>query len=243
MRLIAVTKFSFKKNAMKTRSFFAVILLGSIMLSSFRNAPKPKLYPELQKFYDSLANQPRNQSDEVSLKNLISYILQAKVSDKKSAIVFTSTDNSFVSVSAQIVLQSLLSLNKIEKLSVYSCGDAQRNISPLLLSVLSKHGYQVSDGGNNSSSAKNDTIQFGTNINSLTVYSKQASDPSLPKSNFLLIKLCEPESNCADIPGFVYKDHLSFKAPDENISEDEANKLFISIATEITYAFYVANHS
>ncbi len=241
VHLIAVNNLHIKQIIMKTLLFLPFMMLASLSLFSFKNAPKPKLNPALEKYYDSLSQQPRKAADEIALKNMISYILQSKVSGSKSAIIFTALDNSFTSLSAQIVLQSLLSLNKINNLSVFSCGDVNADISPELITTLVKHGYQVTEESSTGTTKKY-TIQFGNNINPLTVFAKQANNADLPKSNFLLIKLCDPETACADIPGFVYKDHLSFNS-DKSMSAEDADKLFTSIASEIYYAFNVANHS
>ncbi len=227
------------------KTFSAILLLVSVIsFSSFKMAaPKPKLFAGIESYYAGLSSVKANEQNKLASNDLANYILQATTSDKKIDMVLACPDNSFKSVAAQIVLQSLLSVNKITKLNVVSCGYQVGNINPQLIKALIKHGFQVTEQSPNANGRKTYEIKFGDNISPLMVYSKDVKDASIPQSKFFLLKLCgSTQSNCTDLPGAFYKAGLPFSDASEGISEDDADKLFTEVATEIIKAFNKAQN-
>lgn len=221
---------------------FSLSMLLITSLSVIAKGPKPKLFPELEKYYAGLTTVPVEPSHEKGLGNLEKYILQGMGSDRKIDLLFTDKDNSFVSASAQIVLQSLLAVNKYNKMGVSSCGYQAGEINPILIKVLSKHGYKVTEASA-VNGKKAYTVAFGDNVLPVNVYSKTADDATLPKANFFQMKLCSAGDNaCADLKGAFFKETAPFTDPSADISEDEADKLFSQIAAEIVSAFNKAKN-
>ena len=201
-------------------------------------APKSKLFQPIEKFYADLSGRQPEKERATTLQDLSSYILRGSMSDQKIDLVFTCEDNSFKSMSAQIVLQSLLSSNKINKLIVHSCGYQPKEVSPQLIKVLIKHGFQVNEQSKATNGKTAYSIKFGDNMQPLTVYAKDPTDGSLPKSNYFLMKLCSiSENKCADLQGAQFKYNLPIENASETISEEEADKQFTAIAADIVYAF------
>jgi hypothetical protein len=104
--------------------------------------------------------------------------------------------------------------------------------------VLAAHGFIITDAPALVSGQRAYEIKFGENMPSLIVYGKEASDGSMPKNNFFLMKLCGGDENpCPDLPGASFTSSLPFSKVSVTISDDEAEKQFTEIATEIVYAF------
>lgn len=221
----------------KTSILFALIAVATFT-SSFVKAPKPKLFPDLEKFYNSLNSASSNSGHTAALDDIKSYILRGIGSDYKIDMAFTDADNSFTSAAAQIVLQSLLSVNKYNKLIVHSAGFKSGEISPLLIKVLSKHGYTVSDAPNAANGKKAYEVKFGENMPSLLIFSKQITEDALPAKNLLQVKNCSnDDGSCPDLQAAFFKVNLPFEAVSTSASEDEADKIFTSVAEEILAAF------
>ncbi|GAB3026413.1 hypothetical protein GCM10027051_33980 [Niabella terrae] len=198
--------------------------------------PKPELFPELKKFYESLNAVSPDPQHALGLSDLQKYILQGMGSEKKIDLVLCDKDNSFASVSAQLVLQSLLWANKSNKLGVTSCGYQATDINPVLIKVLTKHGYKVAEAAA-VNGKKAYSVTFGTNMPTSTVYAKNSNDATIPGS-FLQMKMCPVADNtCPDMKGAFYKEALPFVNPDAGITEDDADKLFTQIAAEVLSAF------
>ncbi len=198
-------------------------------------APKAKLFAHIEQYYAGLSTPPAA-SQSAALSDLKNYIVQGASSDTKINMVFACSDNSFNSIAAQVVLQSLLSSNKIAKLGVYSCGYQPTTIQPQLIKVLSKHGFQVSE--TNTDGKKAYEIKYGENMPSLTVFAKSTTDASLPTKGYFLLKLCGAgENNCTDLSGAAYKNSLPFGPASAAMTDEEADKAFSAIASAIVYAF------
>jgi hypothetical protein len=224
---------------MKKYFITSAILVGLLISSAFKNdSTKPKLFPEIEKYYSEISTAPINDSHKRSLSDLTTFILQGITGDAKANLVFACTDNSFNSISAQVVLQSLLSVNKFNKLNVLSIGYRQKDINPQLIKVLAKHGFQINDKAIVSGGQKSYEIKFGENMPTLTVYAKLTTDAGMPANNYFLMKMCDStETACKDLTGAFFTDTLPFPTVDNTISEEEADKQFTAIATEIVYAF------
>ena len=161
------------------------ICLVALSFTAFKTlAPKPKLYAGIEKYYAGLQGKPESKRI-TALHDVSSYITQGLSSDRKITMVFTCSDNSFKSVAAQTVLQSLLSLDKSNKLTTASFGYQPANISSQLLKVLAAHGFIITDAPALVSGQRAYEIKFGENMPSLIVYGKEASDGSMPKNKCL----------------------------------------------------------
>ncbi len=221
---------------------FSLSMLMITILSVTAKGPKPKLFPELEKYYTSLNTMPIEPSHEKGLKNLYQYIFQGMGSDTKIELLFTDKDNSFVGISAQIVLQSLLSVNKYNKLGVSSCGYQVAEINPVLIKVLNKHGFKVTEA-TAANGRKSYSVAFGENVSPINIYAKSIDDATLPKTKFLQVKLCDANDNaCADLAGAFFKESVPFPNLSSDISEDEADKIFSQVAAEMVQAFNKAKN-
>ena len=215
-----------------------------IVVSGFTNfttafAPKAKLYPEIEKFYDGLTSFTAGHDAGVSY--LSSYFLSSFTSSKKIDLVFTSPDNSFQSLAAEIIVSSLLSVNKDFKMNVYSCGSQPTEVSPNLIKVISNHGFHVSES-NSINGKKTYEIKFGDNTPSIIIYSKGEIE-SMPKTGFCQIKLCnQNEAGCTDLSGAKFKQNIPVENVSATTSETDADKEFTSIASDILYAFNKSKH-
>lgn len=199
--------FQTKQQTMKKILLTITICMVAFSFSAFTTlAPKPKLFAGVEKYYASLQAKP-DPLHINALNDVGSYITQGMSSDHKITLLFSCPGNSFKSISAQIVLQSLLSLDKTNKLTTASFGYQPANVSPQLLKVLAAHGFIVNNAPAVISGQQAYEIKFGENMPSLVVYAKGANDGVMPKNNFFLMKLCGADENpCADLPGgILYK--------------------------------------
>lgn len=213
------------------------------VITSFKNSPtpyspKPKLYAEIEKFYASLPTSPTEESKKVALHDLYSVLVNGITSDNAVNIVFTCSDNSFRSVAAEVILHSLVSVNKYNKIVVSSTGYQSAEINPALLKVLAKHGFITTEQPNTANGKKSYEIKFGDNVQPISIYSKQVSEAGLPKNIFMQIKLCSVnETACTDLPQAKFKETISYNDTKPINSEDELDKEFTAIATDILWAF------
>ena len=219
----------------KLTTLLSILMIGAITV--FAKGPKPKLFPEVEAFYASLSSTTIPTAHEKGIENLGKYILQGMGTDKPINLVFSDKDNSFVSQAAQIVLSSLLSSNKYNKLRLFSCGNDVANIHPVLLKVLSKHGYKVAEGTAVNGRASYNVIAV-EKIPAINIFSKQASDASVSQERCFQLKMCSSDgAGCTELKNAFFKEDLSFITPAVGISEEEADKLFSQIAAEIVKAF------
>jgi arsenate reductase len=212
-----------------------IAITCAVFLISFILNPyaKPKLYPDVEKFYASLPNKPTSDESQAALRDLASYINMSATTDKKLDLLFTCADNSTRSIIAQVVLQSLLNVNKISKLSVYSCGSNPTEINADLLAALTKHGFQVKELPAASNGKKAYSISFGENMSPADVYAKGSDESTVPKSGFFQVTMCN--DGCPDLSTAKYKAHLTYSN-----SAGDIEKELTSVATDIVYAFNAA---
>jgi protein-tyrosine-phosphatase len=218
----------------------AALLLVAATFQSFKeNRPgKPKLFPDIEKFYAGLKTVPAGNERLLALNNLYSTLTAGTLSDKPVHILFTCSDNSFRSLAAQVILQSLVSVNKYNKIVLSSCGYEAGEVSPLLLKVLQRHGFTVTEQTGSTSGKKSYEIKFGTDMPSLIMYAKQADDVALPKATDLQMKMCSiDETNCKDMESAKYKTTISYTNTKDIHSEDESDAIFTAIASDILWAF------
>lgn len=215
-----------------------LFVITSFKTSSVSFYAKPKLYPEIEKFYASLPTSPTEESKKIPLHDLYSVLVSGISSDNAVNIVFTCSDNSFRSVAAQVILQSLVSVNKYNKIVVFSTGNQSAEINTTLLKILAKHGFIATEQTNNVNGKKSYEIKFGDNVQSFPIYSKQVSEAGLPKNIFMQMKLCSVnETICTDLPLAKFKETISYNDTKTISSEDELDKEFTAIATDILWAF------
>src|SRR5450432_3805687 len=130
---------------MKKRIPMVALLFIAAIFQGFQiHAPgKTKLFPEIEKFYAGLKTPPADNQRLPALNNLTSILTSGMLSDKAINILFTCSDNSFRSLSAQVILQSLVSVNKYNKILIFSGGDQATEVSPTFLKIVQRHGFMV----------------------------------------------------------------------------------------------------
>lgn len=222
---------------MKKLTFCLLLLLGAVSTQSFTlMAPKPKLYEPIAHYFQSLTGIATEQSHVLPVRNLTAAIRDAHGNDDKVYIVFSCSDNSFRSQTAQILLQSLAAINQIKKLNVLSVGYVNGEVDPRLIKLLEKNGFQVTTGANTDGKTAY-TVKFCDQLPGITVYSKIASSATLPPSKFYLFKTCDTDENeCADITGAFYTTKISHKNPKQLQDDAALEKEFNSIVSEINNA-------
>jgi Low molecular weight phosphotyrosine protein phosphatase len=222
---------------MKRFTLLSAIVIAATFLTNFsiKSSVKLKLYPEIEKYYASLPNTPTSDQYHDTFRDLSAYIRMGSESDSKADLLFTCSDNSVRSVTAQIVLQSLLSVNRYNKIVVNSCGTQPTEINPVFITVLTKHGFQVKELPVSANGKKSYSVAFGDNMTPVTIYAKSSDDVTVPKSGFFQVAMCD--NGCPDLPTAKYKGRLSYSTLGNNTTEEETEKTFTAIATDISYAF------
>lgn len=225
---------------MKKILFAAGIFALSFLIMSNTTTlySKANLFPEVEKFYKSVQAMPPNTGHNSTLNYLSQCIMQGMTSDKKIDLLFTCSDNTFRSLAAQLVLQSMLSLHKYNKLVVSSCGYQNGEVNNAFINILTKHGFHILPKGTAVNGKKSYEVTFGDNMPPVIIYAKQLDDPAIPKTMFMQVKMCSSDqASCIDMPGARFKESLPFDNTSLPISEEDLDKEFSSITSEILYAF------
>jgi len=222
------------------KTIHAFILLLLMTTASFTARPvfKPRLFPRLEHYFQSLRSGLIDTGRIAPLHKLKATIAISAKSAAKVVILITCPDNSFRSQEAQIILQSLAWANHIDKLQVLSAGYETGKLNPRLVKMLSEIGYRVSPVPGGQHEAEAFALQWSDQFPPLTIFSKKIDDQSIPRSIFQLIKTCsKEEGKCADVAGALFTAEQPYKNPADIEDEQELEKEFNTMAAELYFTF------
>ncbi|MGN7722295.1 arsenate reductase/protein-tyrosine-phosphatase family protein [Chitinophaga sp. 22620] len=219
----------------KTISVF-VLLLTIVLFSSFnRENAAPRLYPELDRYFAALNLKQVDQSHAQSLENIKSNLSMSNMDRADWNIIFYCSENSFRSQASQVFLQTLSFANKHKNVKVFSAGKTASGVDARLIDYLTQIGYKVSKTERRNATAYE--VRFSDQADPIVLFSKPASDKSLPGSDVTSVIVCDSgkEAECKDIQ----TSSLQFKLPFEKVetadARDKAEKVLKHIATEMAY--------
>ncbi|MDP4264446.1 MAG: hypothetical protein Q8941_18095 [Bacteroidota bacterium] len=224
---------------MKKYIILTAISVTAIALASFRfsSAGKLKLFPEIEKYYEGLPKTLSTDKYPEAFRDLTACVRMGSTSDKKINLLFTCSDNSFKSQVSQIILQSLLSVNKFNKLIVSSCGSQPAEVNPILIKLLLKHGFQANELSIAANGKKSYEIRFGDNMAPVIIYAKSSAEFSVPASDMFMASMCSDNAQCPQLKSARFNDWLPYSDIDMAASEAEFDKEFTAIAADIVYVF------
>ena len=212
------------------------------------NDSKPTLYSQIEKYYQQRSVQPVNPEHLASLDKIALYIKQNAKEKKKSRLLVTDIDNSFTSQAAQIILQSMISVNKMDdKININSCGYQDTEVNIELINLLMQHGFEIREINpinnnlndfNPPKPKKTYEIKFSDKIEPLIIYAKGQADGSLSKNNFVQIKMCptsDKNNLCADIAKSIFKESLPFNNLASEDMHNSAGQMLDEMVSEMNY--------
>ncbi len=200
------------------------------------------MHDQLLKFVSSLSFDSISEERRADLHQLSNYIKQKKSANEIVQLNFICTHNSRRSHLGQIWAQVAAYHYGVVHVFCYSGGTEATAMFPKIAETLTNTGFKITAEDNISNPKY--AIQFATNAEPITAFSKVYDDEFNPKSNFAAIMTCDhADANCPFIPGaearisLTYEDPKAFdNSPLQNEKYAERSK---QIATELFYAFSI----
>ncbi|MBW0160801.1 MAG: hypothetical protein HYI21_05615 [Sediminibacterium sp. Gen4] len=211
-------------------------VVAFITLISFRpvSAP-PKLYPELETYFKSVTKMDFSTEHVQALENLKSNISFSTMDYSDYNVVFYCSENSYRSQASQILLQTLCYSRKFKKVKSFSAGLSSTEVSPGLITYLTKIGYRITKTEKNGKSAYE--VRFSDDASPVILYSKTTDDPSLPKKDITAVIVCDikTEPDCANIKTEFTPFHLAYTKVSDTDGEEKVEALVKEMAAEMLY--------
>jgi protein-tyrosine-phosphatase len=218
--------------------FFTIVVLIStaIITTSFtsKSAP-PRLYPELEAFFNSLDTKKFDPSHLQSLENIKYNISISGLDYEDWNLVFYCSENSFRSQASQVFLQTLCYAKKHKKINVYSAGLSSTEVNPKLIAFLTKVGYHAFKSTKDGQTVYE--IRFNDKEDPIVLYSKSATDKTLPVKDITSVVVCDiaNETECAALKTPCTTFNLPFAKVTAEDSDNKIESVLKSIATEMLY--------
>ncbi|GEP98521.1 low molecular weight phosphatase family protein [Chitinophaga cymbidii] len=220
----------------KPISVFALLITAAVILSSFYSEPAaPRLYPELQKYFASLNIKENDKAHIQSLESIKSSVFSSSLENADWNVVFYCSENSFRSQASQVFLQTLSFANRHKNVKAHSAGKSATVVDARLIGYLSAIGYKVESKERKGGTAYE--VRFSDQADPIFLYSKEASDKSLPAADVTSIIVCDSqkESECKDFQTTSLHFDLPFEKVTEADNTQKTEKVLKSIATEMAY--------
>lgn len=220
----------------KTIIVLSAVVVALLTLTSFKpvSAP-PKLYPELEAYFKSIPKKDFSTEHVQALENLKSNISFSTMDYSDYNVVFYCSENSFRSQASQILLQTLCYSRKFKKVKSFSAGLSSTEVSPGLITYLTKIGYRITKTEKNGKSAYE--VRFSDDASPVILYSKTSDDPSLPKKDITSVIVCDikTETDCAKIKTEFTPFHLAYTKVNDTDGEEKIDALVKDMAAEMLY--------
>lgn len=215
---------------------FATLIIVAIIFSSFKTKlAAPKLYPELEAYFNSISKKEFPKNHIQTLENLKSNISFSTMDYPDYNVIFYCSENSLRSQASQILLQTLCFSKKFKKVKAFSAGLTSTEVSSVLIAYLTKIGYRVSKTEKDGKTGYE--VRFSDNANPVILYSKTVADPSLPKKEVAAIIVCDiiVETDCTNLKTEYTPLHLAFTKINDSDGQDKVEALVKDIASEMLY--------
>lgn len=214
----------------------SAVVVALITLASFKPVSAPsKLYPELETYFKSITKKDFSTEHVQALENLKSNISFSTMDYSDYNVVFYCSENSFRSQASQILLQTLCYSRKFKKVKSFSAGLSSTEVSPGLITYLTKIGYRITKTEKNGKSAYE--VRFSDDASPVILYSKKTDDPTLPKKDITAVIVCDikTETDCANIKTEFTPFHLAYTKVNDNDGEEKIEALVKDMAAEMLY--------
>jgi protein-tyrosine-phosphatase len=220
----------------KTIFALSMVIAAAIALTSFKtvSAP-PKLYPELETFFNSLDVKKYDPTHLQSLENIKYNISTSSMDYDDWNLIFYCSENSFRSQASQVFVQTLCYAKKYRKIKVYSAGITVTEVNPKLIAFLSKIGYRITKTDKDGKSIYE--VRFSDKADPIILFSKIITDNSLPKKDITSIVVCNvaSENDCAALKTETSPLNLPFQKVAPSDPDDKIESILKSIAAEMLY--------
>lgn len=214
----------------------SAVVAALITLTSFKpiSAP-PKLYPELEAFFNSLDAKKYEPAHLQSLVNIKYNISTSSMDYDDWNLVFYCSENTFRSQASQVFAQTLCYAKKWRKMKIFSAGITSGEIDPKLISFLKKVGYKVNESQRDGK--KGYEVRFSDNADPVFLFSKTLTDNSLPKKDITAVVVCDitKETDCSNLKTESSYIQLPFGKVSTSDNDETVNATLKSIATEMLY--------
>lgn len=213
-----------------------VVIVALITSTSFKPvSASPKLYPELETYFKSITKKDFSTEHVQALENLKSNISFGTMDYSDYNIVFYCSENSFRSQASQVLLQTLCYSRKFKKVKLFSAGLSSTEVSPALISYLTKIGYRINKPEKNGKVAYE--VWFCDEVSPAILYSKATDDPRLPKNDITTVIVCDikTETECANIKTEFTPLHLAFTKVNDTDGEEKVKVLVKDMTAGMLY--------
>lgn len=219
----------------------ATLLLTSLIafciaLTSFKTeAPAATLYPKLDAYFSSLDMNSVDKDHLAALGKIKEDIKSSSLYFDETNLVFYCSENSFRSQASEVFMETLCAVKKRKKVKVYSTGVTVTEVNPKLINYLTEIGYKVSKISQADRTVYE--VRFSDKNDPIVLYSKNATDKSLPSKNVTPIIVCDAqkEVECKNIKTETTPINLPFQKVLADDNDEKIRSTIKSIATEMLY--------
>ena len=215
---------------------FVTMVVVTVTGTSFRSPEMPpKLYPELESYFNSISKDEYIKSHYGSLEQIKLDISYSSLDYGYWNIVFYCSENTFRSQASQVFAQTLCYARNHKKMKIYSAGLTSGEVNTKLIDYLKKIGYKVTESQKDGKTHYE--VKFSDKADPIILYSKTTADKSIPVQDLTSVIVCdiEKETECAELKTESRAVHLPFEKvtfPDEPAKMEATLK---NIASEMLY--------
>lgn len=224
---------------MKTFSTLLIILI-SLVMSSFSIIKKPNFYKKLQNYCETLSDE-FDQIDaerKAALEEIGDYIFEKNKAGESVKMTVICTHNSRRSHMGQLWLEAAAAWYGVENVQGFSGGTEATAFNPRAVAAMKRAGFSIAktyDNANPRYQAK-----LSRALEPIIMFSKRYDDAFNPNKNFAAVMVCsEADASCPIVPGAEERFAIPYEDPkhyDNTPSEqDKYDERCRQIAREFFY--------
>ncbi|PZR29134.1 MAG: hypothetical protein DI535_03730 [Citrobacter freundii] len=221
---------------MKKLLLLAMIIGLTFIVTSFQtHDPTPRLYPKLETYFNSVKSEWIDTKHWQSLENLRYTLATSQLSHEGWNLIFYCSENTFRSQVSEVFAETLSYRKKLKRLGIHSAGLQTGEISEKMIHYLKQVGYRIEAKMQNGSRVYE--VRYADDAAPIILFSKIASDPSLPTKNISSVVVCDTitENNCKALTTVSSPYFLGFKKAVDTDEESKITTLVNQIAAEMVY--------
>lgn len=220
------------------KKLFLLVLVYTPVLFAHSFKPKevpPRIYPELEKYFESLEKKEPAKDHVNALASLKGDISSSSMDYEDWHLIFYCSENTFRSQASQVFATTLCYANKFRKMKIHSAGLISGEVSTKLIDYLTRIGYKITESQNDDKVSY--SVRFSDQANPIILYSKATTDKSLPTRYVTSVIVCDinTETDCAALKTESNPLNLAFPKVVATDSQQQAEAILEKIATEMVY--------
>lgn len=218
---------------------FVTLIIVTVTGTSFSSPEMPpKLYPELESYFNSISKDDYLKSHYGSLEQIKLDISYSSLDYGYWNMVFYCSENTFRSQASQVFAQTLCYARNYKKMKIYSAGLSSGEINTKLIDYLKRIGYRITESKKDGKTHYE--VKFSDKADPIILYSKTTADKSIPVRDLTSVIVCdiEKETDCAELK----TESRAVQLPFEKVtSTDETTKIETTIRNIASEMLYVTS--